>query len=264
MSCNVTASMRGSIPGVTQPGEPRPSPHSRHHSTAMTRQACLPAIKSPNVAVVHRPSQQPPSPPNMAASDASQLFDLETLLTAPPPSVHAAEDLIISCGCVGVDLAAHKVVIIRQSQPTAAAPIATILPKGRKNIGEDLLTAALRETFEETGFRFAALPLPVATRATRPSGSGEFDVVRDLLNCEPAAVSAYTCIHTGAFKLVFWFAAQGDSAALPVTGTRELWEEGMSAQWVDAAEAAAQMTFESDGKVVKKILGDIRGAGYDI
>ena len=90
------------------------------------------------------------------------------------------------------------------------------------------------------------------------------DVTEHISNCEPVAVCSYPCLYTGAFKLVFWYAALGDSTAVPEQGTREAWEEGMRLDWVDAHEAAGQLTFEADGKVVTKVLEDMRRSGYDI
>lgn len=212
----------------------------------------------------------------MAVCEANPTRSLEELL-AVKCNYFASEHFMISCGCVGVDLSARKVMIIRDT--AADGTIMVQLPKGRKDIGEDLLATALRETYEETGVRFTALPLPVATRATHyalnasacndtkaaPEALTEMpDVTRDVLNCEPAAVCTYPCIYTGALKMVFWFAAQGDSTEKPALDTREPWEENLSAHWVDAAEAAAMMTFEMDSQVINKVLDDVRKAGYEI
>lgn len=176
------------------------------------------------------------------------------------PSQH----LIISCGCVPVDPKARKIAIIRDTKYNI-----TQLPKGRKNISEDLLTAALRETYEETGVPFTALPLKVATRATLPKGmvceqGKNPEVTESVFNCEPSSVCVYPCIYTGAWKTVFWFAAQGDSIVKPVEGTMESWEEDCVLEWVDAKDAVDMMSFEADGNVIKKVLADMRESGYDI
>ncbi|PNY24293.1 Uncharacterized protein TCAP_05771 [Tolypocladium capitatum] len=178
--------------------------------------------------------------------------------------------LMVSCGCVPVDPLRRKVALLHDPSTNV-----TQLPKGRKNIGEDLLAAALRETHEETGVPFEALPLIVATRATptqamldahaheapRPNVG---DVTDWLPSCEPLAVCAYRCAGTLAFKLVFWYAARGDSTATPRTDTREVWEQHLQLEWVDARDAAARMTFEADARVVDKALADMRRSGYDI
>ncbi|KAJ3498880.1 hypothetical protein NLG97_g772 [Lecanicillium saksenae] len=179
-----------------------------------------------------------------------------------------ADQLMISCGCVPVDIAMKKVAIIYDHVSGY-----TQLPKGRKNIHEDLHTTAVRETCEETGLEFHALPLKTATRATptaemmREDSSlsvGPNGLTEGFINCEASSVCVYRCRDTGAFKMVFWFAAQGDCTAKPDAHTREAWEEGFEIEWVDAKDAASRMSDEADGKVIEKVLTDMRNTGYDI
>lgn len=79
-------------------------------------------------------------------------------------SFHPSEATTISCGTVTIDPAQQKVLLIWNKKLKIYQ-----LPKGRKNIGEDMLSAAMRETYEETGVRAAPLRLKIATRATPPS-----------------------------------------------------------------------------------------------
>ncbi|OAA62483.1 nudix hydrolase [Niveomyces insectorum RCEF 264] len=83
-----------------------------------------------------------------------------------------SERCTISCGTVCVDPRMSKVLIIFNRRLRIWQ-----LPKGRKNIGEDLHAAALRETYEETGVHAALLRLKIRTRSTRsvpPSGPNGF------------------------------------------------------------------------------------------
>ncbi|KAH7019169.1 hypothetical protein EDB80DRAFT_869842 [Ilyonectria destructans] len=201
----------------------------------------------------------------MAACEANLDYSPAEILKTKQqyfPSQH----MMISCGCVPVDPVARKIAILRDTVYNLIQ-----LPKGRKNIGEDLLATALRETYEETGVRFSALPLKVATRATPTREMvGSFvpgenpDVTDALFNCEVSSVCSYPCIYTGAFKVVFWFAAQGDSAGVPVEVTKESWEENVIMEWVNAREAAEVMSARADGDVIEKVLVDMRNSGYDI
>lgn len=179
-----------------------------------------------------------------------------------------AEYLMISCGCVPVDPATKKIAIIYDRNSGY-----TQLPKGRKNIHEDLHATAVRETCEETGLEFSPLPLKTATRATPTVDMmcaddtltvGPNGLTEGFVNCEPSSVCVYRCRSTHSFKMVFWFAAKGDSTAKPDANTRELWEEGFEVEWVKASDAAARMSAEADGRVIEKVLADMRNTGYDI
>ncbi|KAM5346546.1 hypothetical protein ACJ41O_009551 [Fusarium nematophilum] len=201
----------------------------------------------------------------MAACEANPSAS-KSLFLQTKQEFFPSQHILISCGTVPVDPTTGKIALLRDAVHNSFH-----LPKGRKNINEDLLAAALRETYEETGLRAAALPLKVATRATpAPDMLGSFpvgenpDVTDELLNCEVSSVCAYPCVYTGAFKMVFWFAARADSAAVPEEGTRETWEENLKLEWVDAREAAGMMAFKSNGEVIEKVLADMRNSGYDI
>jgi ADP-ribose pyrophosphatase YjhB (NUDIX family) len=79
-------------------------------------------------------------------------------------SFHPSEATTISCGTVTLDPDKQKVLLIWNKTLKIYQ-----LPKGRKNIGEDMLSAAIRETYEETGVVATPLRLKIATRATPPS-----------------------------------------------------------------------------------------------
>ena len=83
------------------------------------------------------------------------------------------------------------------------------------------------------------------------------------VNCEPSSVCVYRCRNTQSSKLLFWFAAKGDSTAKPDDSTS--WEEGFEIEWVEAREAAARMSAEADGRVIGKVLADMpNNTGYDV
>jgi 8-oxo-dGTP pyrophosphatase MutT (NUDIX family) len=124
----------------------------------------------------------------------------------------------------------------------------TRLSEGRKNIGESLLEAAVRETYEETGFRVTILPLRIPTLAT-PKATVE--QVNEL-NTEPIAFSQ-RLTDNDTLKLIFWFSAQGDSTAAPDVGTQEEGED-FDPIWVDLDSAIETLTFADDRRVVKRFI----------
>ncbi|KAK1853549.1 nudix domain-containing protein [Colletotrichum chrysophilum] len=201
----------------------------------------------------------------MAACEANPNASRSLFLQAPQrqfPSQH----VLVSCGTVPIDPVSRKIAVLRD-----IADNTVWLPKGRKEIGEDLLATALRETREETGLQVEALPLKVATRATPdPKLQGTFpvgenaDVTDGLENCEASSVCVYPCVFTGALKIVFWFAARVDVEDVPRDVERVPWDENMRLEWVEAREAAGMMAFKADGEVVEKVLDDMQKSGYHI
>ncbi|ESK91619.1 nudix domain-containing protein [Moniliophthora roreri MCA 2997] len=65
-----------------------------------------------------------------------------------------------------------------------------LLPKGRKDAGESVEVAAVRETFEETGYPNSILPVTLPTRAPI-TGTNQKDVIRIAQKCntEPIAIT---------------------------------------------------------------------------
>ncbi|WQF83096.1 Putative NUDIX hydrolase domain-containing protein [Colletotrichum destructivum] len=166
---------------------------------------------------------------------------------------------IISCGTVTVDIRARRVLLIFNKRHRIYQ-----LPKGRKDIGEDLLAAALRETREETGVVARAVTLRLRTRATPTGGPpGAPEVSEEVADTEPVAVCHYPDPASGAMKMVFYFVAEGscDFAQGGWTGEDRV---KFDVVWVDVAAAADKLAFKEDGMVVDKALEDLRVSGYDV
>lgn len=126
-----------------------------------------------------------------------------------------------------------------------------LLPKGRKDRGEAIEVAAVRETFEETGYACELWPQRMATRAPVP-GVNHKDVrmVGDDL-VEPFAITVRDLGENGV-KLISWFitlAKEGEK----VHGTQTE-SETFDSIFVDAANAIERLTFQGDRDVVKQAL----------
>jgi len=88
------------------------------------------------------------------------------------------------------------------------------LPKGRKDIGESIAEAALRETFEETGYKCSNfLPLPASTLAPAPGTKPE---IRSILNTEAVAIRLWSDSRSREAekikvqKFIHWYVAEVD------------------------------------------------------
>ncbi|EFY85260.1 NUDIX domain-containing protein [Metarhizium acridum CQMa 102] len=211
------------------------------------------------------------------------------------PRFTPSQGALVCGGCVIIDPTLRKVAFIHD--PSTGI---NQLPKGRKNIGEDIHAAALREAREETGLHVAPLPLKGLTRATPTAqmlgqlvheegvaadAAGEDEEGGDVWedvdeegtnterasgltgwahHCEPIGITTYRCETTLAFKIIFWYAAQADSLEDPRRDTKERWEQQYELKWVDAKRASTHTTFKADGQAMEKALADMRRSGYEI
>ncbi|KAJ9161278.1 hypothetical protein NKR19_g2366 [Coniochaeta hoffmannii] len=212
-------------------------------------------------------------------------------------SFHSSEATIISCGTVTIDAAHQKVLLIWNKKLKIYQ-----LPKGRKNIGEDMLSAAMRETYEETGVRATALRLKIATRATPPSDhSAAMDnntttKTNDVYQSQktntngngnaasPTATATATCnceITEGRLSTEFlgcchypdpqssipamkvvFFFAGAADSTVPAGPGAQEQWEKLDTVWAAASEAAAMLRFKAEAEIVKKALEDARRSGY--
>jgi hypothetical protein len=169
-----------------------------------------------------------------------------------PRSLHFSTDFCISCGTITIDPRARKVLLIFNRTMGNHQ-----LPKGRKNTNETLEAAAVRETFEETGFRCELLPhefphlAPLSPEAEKGSaGKGR------PLSTEPIAMQQR--VSMGAWKVIFWFVAQADSTVAKVEGTQEAYESYVTV-WADAASAPGMMSRDGDKEIVTKAIETVLG-----
>lgn len=181
---------------------------------------------------------------------------------------HPANAFVISCGTVTLDLGRGKVLVIWNRNLQIFQ-----LPKGRRNIDEPMLNAALRETYEETGVRATPLKLNIATRATPPTVDEGVDgapqkspqITEGHMSTEFVGACLYPDPQsdTKALKAVFFFVATADSTATGDSGTQEAYEK-LEASWIPISEVDQKLRFQSEVSVVMKAVADIRKSGYTI
>lgn len=167
-------------------------------------------------------------------------------------SLHLCDALSISCGTITLDPVRARLLLIRWKKNQEV-----LLPKGRKNIGETLEDAALRETYEETGFRVTLFPLPIPTLATSATAVDHFGRLSAVT--EPVAVSQR--LIDNKLKLIFWFAAKGDSTAAPSTGTQQEGED-FEPVWADLDGAVQSLTFDDDRQIAQAVINIASASGH--
>ncbi|KAK6435123.1 hypothetical protein LTR95_008688 [Oleoguttula sp. CCFEE 5521] len=183
---------------------------------------------------------------------------LPTIPSAMPGicSLHLSPSFVLSSGTVTLDVNRRKVLLIRCCNSSE-----TLLPKGRKNKGETLDAAALRETYEETGYRATLLPLAMATLATseqstdrRAASDGD-----DGLSPHTEAVAVTQRSSHRAHKIIFWFAATAESLAMPDADTQQE-GENFQASWVSFEESQEKLTFDDDKAVAQYVIDAVASA----
>ncbi|KAK3310780.1 NUDIX hydrolase domain-like protein [Chaetomium strumarium] len=204
--------------------------------------------------------QQPPP-----GSDESEMKDwLEEVDQSM--GFRPASALGMSCGTVTIDPHQAKVLVIWNNRLKLYQ-----LPKGRRNINESMLAAALRETHEETGLRVTPLKLDIATRATLPK-TQRADTSQKPPNITegyPSTEFVGACLYpdpqseTEALKIVYFFAATARCTDKPDSGTQEEWEK-LDAKWIPLSEVDSTLRFGAEVLTVKKTVEDMRRSGYTI
>jgi len=128
-----------------------------------------------------------------------------------------------------------------------------ILPKGRKDYGETVEGACLRETYEETGYPCEFVPLRMATRATQPGDlcGRDVSVVRDGM-VEPVGVTVMDRGKKGG-KLIMWYVTRLKDGALKVDGT-QMASENYDSQFVEARRAISLLTLPQHRDLAQQAL----------
>ncbi|PBK85695.1 hypothetical protein ARMGADRAFT_1087256 [Armillaria gallica] len=132
-----------------------------------------------------------------------------------PDSGWASSDFMVGSGMVIIQPSSHRIVVCYDSLRKTY-----FLPKGRKDIGESLEEAAVREAYEESGYKAQHLPLYKVTRAP---ASPENPGARHGPNTEPVYISVRSWRpknkDNGGEYLTFWYVGQIGPDAKWTSGT---------------------------------------------
>nr|GAT60841.1 predicted protein [Mycena chlorophos] len=156
-------------------------------------------------------------------------------MASPLKQQYFSSDFVVSAGCVlfrkNGDVLEMCIIHDRKRD-------AWILPKGRKDCGESIPQAAIRETFEETGYTCELLPCRMTTRAPIPGINGHDEAHTADNITEPFSVLVEERGVRG-LKLVWWFLGKATSAE-KMLGTQTDWED-YDSHFVEVEEACARL-----------------------
>jgi len=155
-------------------------------------------------------------------------------------SIWFASDFMVGAGMVIFQAGTGRVVLLQNADNGR-----WFLPKGRKDVGESLEQAVLREAYEESGFRVELLPL--FTPMNQPGVPGSAHTKYHLPNTEPIFIStsywpprkraAARAADKGGEYLIYWFVGQIAEDAKPTMNTQMEDEESYITHIMDIEDA---------------------------
>ena len=162
-----------------------------------------------------------------------------------------SHQFVLCAGSVLIQKSTCEVCLIHTLEGTGE----WLLPKGRKNVNETLSAAAIRETFEETGYHCSLVPLVMQTRATPITTTTEHlhDVVRKINDIsEPFMISIrqIKAMPTNR-KIIFWYVTQIDEQFARQTNT-QMMNENFEVKLVSLDEANRLLSYDDDKDLVQK------------
>ncbi|KAI0354272.1 hypothetical protein OH77DRAFT_1426340 [Trametes cingulata] len=207
-------SSRSALPiHIAHHGHPGTSAHSPRTSGSSAQSRPRRSAHAQTASMSRTPARQPQPHRFSEFSDP-----------AVPDSVWFTSDFMLGSGMVVLQPSTGKVVVLREKFKDSRGRdrLYYFLPKGRKDVGESLEQAALREAYEESGYRVSFFPLIMPTHAPSPPNSP--DRSRYLPCSEPIYVNLQRWQKkrgdNGGEYLTFWYVGQIPEDAVVETGTR--------------------------------------------
>jgi len=167
-----------------------------------------------------------------------------------PNGSWADENFLLGAGMVVFQPATSKVVVIYERKKKY-----WFLPKGRKDVGESLEQAALREAYEESGYRVTFLPLYSKTQAPgapsdpNPWAAPNHEPIFINTAAYPPRVRRTITFPPGEY-LSFWYVGQIPADAVLEEGTRMPDEVNYETHLLTVEEAVKKL-YPDEARVMK-------------
>ncbi|KIY63980.1 hypothetical protein CYLTODRAFT_381509 [Cylindrobasidium torrendii FP15055 ss-10] len=175
----------------------------------------------------------------------------------PKQTQHTSEEFVLAAGAVAFLISPTsplKVVLVHFTKNRDE----WLLAKGRKDVDESLSAAALRETYEETGYKCSLVDIPeLKTRATQPglaTTAHQADVPHIAYGAKESVCVTLRPLQTANHvKMIFWYVAEvveDNSDLTGRVGTHMISEGFESSGLFEIEEAMGLLTFKSDRDVL--------------
>ncbi|KAF3916083.1 hypothetical protein ABW20_dc0102386 [Dactylellina cionopaga] len=181
------------------------------------------------------------------------------------PSTHLTE----SAGCILIHPTLRRICTINLTEynrQTKEEHEETLLPKGRRNLHESRVSAAVRETTEETTYKCNLLPITLGSRLTLPEDHEDVrDKVRTHENCTESFYMQIRSIGRGQerrAKIIWWFMAtvdEEDYERKEKDGWDGVVKKGVRVEWIGYEDVVGKMAYENDGDVLETALEILKG-----
>lgn len=170
-------------------------------------------------------------------------------------SQHTSEQLVESAGAIVFRLSTQQVCLLHLLPRDEY-----VLAKGRRNVGETRVEAALREVREETGFCCRLLPVTMGSRAPPAVETEPFvDVLRTYSNVtEPFSLQIRHLETQGDVKLIWWYIAAIDEDQ--VENRDRPGEEQFNVEFYGYEEALKKLTFQMDRDMVQRAIDMVKAS----
>ena len=149
------------------------------------------------------------------------------------------EDFVLGSGTVCIDPDKGLMLLLLYRPENSL-----LLPKGRKDRGENLEVTATRETFEESGYPCQLINHNLATNAPDTTGNAS-------LHREPIAVQQR--MKDGVRKIILWYISQADASGTWKADTQEEGED-FETRWMPVEKAINSLTYDDDRKIATRAV----------